>query len=320
MKDRENDQKTKLNELKYDAWLIWNITNKCNLACGFCSARASMPSLIKIIKIKSLGLIPYFSIKKLKAKFKKIPEKIDIVSLIRTLDETNRIFRIGFSGGEPFLSSNIIEACVELTKRHYISLNTNLISKNIKEFTEKIDPERVIHFHASLHIKELERLNLLDRYINNFLLCKEKGFDIFAQEVAYPPLLEEVDKYKKNFKEKGIELTFNPFNGEYNKKIYPQAYTEKEIEIFGLDETYINYFYQKGKICNAGYNVGLVSITGDIQPCHLINKNMGNIYKEIKFSDKVIKCPFEFCFCPMKNYDDYLFKKAIEETSSIAHN
>lgn len=153
---------------------------------------------------------------------------------MNTLNQTNKIFRIGFTGGEPFLCSNIVDACVEITKKHYISF-TNLISKNIKGFFEKIDSERIIRIHASLHIKELERLNLLDRYIENFLLCKEKGFDILAQEVGYPPLLGEVEKYKKFFKEKGIELSFTPFYGEYNGNIYPGAYTKQELELFCLD-------------------------------------------------------------------------------------
>lgn len=299
---------------RYDAWLHWNVTNRCNLNCGFCSNQRSTYSLIKIAttKMKNLRSIPYLSIKKIKEKFEKTPGNIDISALINTLNQTNKTFRIGFTGGEPFSCSNIVDACVEITKKHYISINTNLISKNIKGFSEKIDPERTIRIHASLHIKELERLNLLDRYIENFLSCKEKGFDIITQEVGYPPLLGEVEKYKNFFKEKGIELGFNPFYGEYNGSIYPGAYSEKEIKAFGLDMKDIEHFYQKGKPCNAGYNVAIVSTTGDIQPCYQITKNIGNIYKKINFADKLTKCPFEFCGCPLKDYDHYLFKKAID--------
>jgi organic radical activating enzyme len=68
----------------------------------------------------------------------KIPRTIDIPVLLRTLDATGKIFKIGFSGGEPFLVPNIIDACVALMEKHYIELNTNLTSLKIKEFAERI--------------------------------------------------------------------------------------------------------------------------------------------------------------------------------------
>jgi hypothetical protein len=259
-------------------------------------------------------MIPRYRLKR--TIFREAGKKIDISSLIRTLDKTNKIFKIGFSGGEPFLISNFIEACEKLTKRHYISLVTNLTSDKIKEFCEKIDPLRVVHLLASTHIKELERFNLLSRYISNFLMCKKRGYNISAYEVAYPPLLTEAEKYRKFFKEKGIELNFDPFLGNYSGKRYPQAYTEQEIEVFGLNMksgSYAGTPHQKGKLCNAGYNVGMVGLYGEIRPCISVFDIIGNIYGEIKFKDKLIICPHEFCPCPFNDYDRYLFGKALEE-------
>jgi MoaA/NifB/PqqE/SkfB family radical SAM enzyme len=271
----------------HDAWLHWSVTDRCNLNCHYCISFDS------------------------DAKTHDEIFKIDIPALIKTLDKTNKVFRIGFVGGEPFLIPNIVEACTEITKKHYISFNTNLTSSNIKEFSKKINPEKVLGIHASLHIKELEKHNLLNRYIDNFLLCKEKGFVINAVEVAHPSLLSQVKEYKKKFQRKKINIKFGEYIGEYNGKKYPESYTTKERNIFALSKENIKVHNQKGKVCNAGYNVGIVCQNGDIFQCYEIREKLGNIYEEnIIFKDKPIICPIEFCGCPLKSYDEHLFEKA----------
>lgn len=313
MENKCSKYESGLNEIKreYDAWLHWHLTFRCNLNCPFCINK--IPLNIKRIKNIGMTNLPGVAIRKLrdKLKSKNNSENIKIDALMKILNKTNKTFNIGVVGGEPFLVPDIIDAFTEITKRHYVSLNTNLSTKNIKEFAEKISPHRVVHIDASCHYTELKRHNLIDMYIENFLFCQEKGFNISAQEVGYPPLLEEIDKYKKFFKEKGIELTFGHFFGKYKGKLYPESYTQKQLELFGLED--IERFYQKGKLCNAGYNVGVVSITGDIYPCTQIGKTIGNIYEKINFNDGIIMCPFNFCCFPLNFYDDYLYHRALKE-------
>lgn len=224
-------------------------------------------------------------------------------------------------GGEPFSVNNILELCSEITKKHCLILNTNLTSHKIKSFAEKIDPTKVVMISASLHIKELERLGLVERYIENFLFCKERGFNICTPVVAYPPLLTEVERYKEFFGNIGINLLFGPFCGEYDGKIYPDAYTEEEnilfdyTKLFDLNEDVPQIYHQKGKACNAGYNVGAIDCTtGNIHPCFSLPESIGNIYKEINFNNNLMICPLEFCGCPVKVYIPNLFKKALKET------
>jgi len=284
----------------YDAWLIWAPTYQCNLDCDYCLSENTR-NLVTCDKPSKLHIKTY---------------DINVSALKNTLNNSNRIYRIDFTGGEPFLAPNMVEACIELTKKHFIVFNTNLTSKKVKEFAEKINPERVLFITASCHIKALERMNLLSRYIDNFLLCKNRGFDIRAIEVGYPPLLKEINKYKKFFLEKGIGLSFCPYMGRYKGKFYPDSYSEKELKIFGLTEKRINQFYQYGKFCNAGYNVGITQPNGDISYCVAISKSLGNIYEGIKFNDKLIRCPTKFCNCPVNMYDPPLFRKAISEVDS----
>lgn len=273
----------------HNASLAWSMPVKCNLDCSYCVS---------------------------KDEIRNAPEKfiIDISSLIKTLDESHKIFEIVFTGGgEPFLVPNLIEACETITKKHYISLLTNLTSPKVAEFANKIDPKKVLFIRASVHIKELEKRNLLDVYFNNFFLLKDRGFNIHASEVAHPLLLAEVKKYKKLFNQKGVELKFEPFRGEHDGKLYPQAYIKKEIEVFNINP---QIHYQHKKFCNAGYSVGMIFPNGDIKICGRFSKKIGNIYKTIDFKKNLLICPFKFCDCPL-NSDHYLLNIALSETKNI---
>jgi len=325
--------------LYHDACLYWSVNDICNLHCVYCYSNPGKESYLtkqnvnqsialsvnkpisvitrKINKLFQIGLpsaIRIICSRRRHPRNHWISKAIDSLALKNALDKTNKIFMINLTGGEPFLIPNIVDVCAEITKKHLLYINTNLVSEKIKEFTERIDPQRVLGINASCHIKELERLNLLDKYIYNFHLCKDKGFSIGATERAYPPLLGEVEKYKEFFKKRGIELAFAQFCGKYNGKLYPESYTDEEIKIFGLEKAPdIKMFHSKGKICNAGYNVGVLFSDGFVRPCYQINESLGNIFDGIKFKKELIKCPHEYCGCPLNCYDKHLFEKALVE-------
>ncbi len=283
----------KIKEAKnYDAWLRWTPTNRCNLNCGYCSN----------LSAKNTGRML----------------KIDIPKLIKSLDKTEKIYKISFTGGgEPFLVPNLVEACRELTKKHYISLLTNLTLPKIKEFAEKVNPEKVLNIIASAHIGELERCGLLTAYMNNFLLLRRGGFSIEAKAVAHPSLSKDADRYRQLFKEKGIELRFSPLSMYENNGKYPYKYNKEELETFGLRnsdyESRIEY-YKPPEVCNASYNTAAVDSKGNICICESIKIKIGNIYGKINFRESPIICPLMSCRCPIYHYDPYLHEKAREGT------
>ena len=275
----------------YDYWLLWSVEDRCNLNCEYCiSSTANSSSEIT---------------------------EINISALTRTLNATNRTFLITFTGGgEPFLVSNIIEACREITKNHYISFNTNLTGERVEEFCDEIKPQQVPFIVASLHIEELEKRNLLEKYIHHFKLCQEKGFNIIANEVAYPPFLDKVQKYRNFLWERGIDLTFNPFVGEYEGKFYPDSYVDREYRTFDLDHNCASRFRQKGKLCNAGYNVAEANRQGDIRTCEKLQEPLGNIYESISIKKDLLRCQFDLCRCPPSVHGPDLYQKALKETRS----
>ena len=309
--------------LPYNAVLLWSPTSKCSLNCIYCISSATMSEDKRKGKAglyNKIRMALNMSIPSLARNFiiyKKMGGVVPIQTerLIRALDATKKTFRIDFAGGEPFLIPNLVEACAAITKKHFVSINTNLITGKVDEFAAKIDPGRVSFFVASLHIKELEKHGLMSKYIDNFLKCRNRGFKIFAREVSYPALFGEAEEYKDFFKEKGINLTFGPFAGQYNGRRYPQAYTDEELKVFGLPPSCKNRTDPAGKICNAGYNIAVVFPNGSVYPCYQMREygETGNIYEKIKFTDKLIECPFDSCNCPVDTCDPELAKKAIYE-------
>lgn len=276
---------------RHTAWVIMEVNNICSLNCDYCFA----PKKGNPIEIKS----------------------IDVPNLVSALEKTGKIFKISFSGpGEPFLTPNMIETCQALSEKHFLDFHTNLTSGKMKFFAEKIDPKRVITILASLHIKELEKTNLLERYIENFLILKNKGFNIIAREVGHPSLIDEVKKYTVFFNQKGINIGFVPFVGTYKNKKYPQSYTEDELKTFGFNRERSQVFEhpKKNNLCNAGYNAIVIDLDGVVRRCPAFTKgDLGDIYSGIKFDNKIFDCPMPFCKEPIKEYDKKLFENAIRE-------
>lgn len=328
---------------KYDAWLNWCVGSTCFFKCEYCIksnrhfrlsnelldlakqlAKSHNVSTKLVLERIDKGIfrkrIQAFKMRPNNANRKK-PFKINIPALMNTLSKSKKIFRISFTAGEPFLVSNMVEACTVISRDHYISFNTNLVSGDIGGFIKMINPEKVAVIHASLHIKELERLHLVNKFIENFNRMKDRGINIYAQEVGYPPLAIEAAKYKHFFKKNGIEISFGAFSGSYNLKYYPESYTNKELKQFGFDSSTRDIFNTYGKICTAGYNCASVMPDGNIFRCERIPTvlNGSHIYKKIEFNDTMTVCPVKFCACPFYLHDAHLFKKAKNGTKALLH-
>ncbi|MCP5063559.1 MAG: radical SAM protein [Ignavibacteriae bacterium] len=273
---------------KYNAWLHWDVTKRCNLDCEYCFGKITDTSM----KVHS----------------------IDIMKLISNLDKTGKTFRISFTGGEPTLVPNFIEASQKITEKHYISFNSNLISKNINKFAKEIDKDRVLHIHASFHYDELLKKILLNRFIENYNLLKSSGFNIYAEAVAHPMLKEKLDDIKDIANKNSLDLTFAPFYGIYNEQSYPESYSQEELDLFRISSKEISYFKQWSELCNAGYNTAVVFSNGNVYPCHHVKTKIGNIYGEFVFNNNLVNCPSKKCGCPLNKYDEYLFEKATFES------
>jgi MoaA/NifB/PqqE/SkfB family radical SAM enzyme len=280
-------------DLPYKVMLYWYISNTCNFSCPQCAGHAVI----------------------LKKKY--APERIKIRELKKFLKGFDYKIRISFTGGEPFIVKNINKIFSEITKEHYISLVTNLVSPAVKKFARTIDPGRVQFVVASAHMIELEKRGLLNTFLNNCTLLLNKGFNLEVTEVAYPFIVDKVAGYKKVFEDIGIKLRFFAFRGTWKNKQYPNSYTDEEIKLFNLDnslETSPDIFNRKGNLCNAGHNIAVMMNNLEIQPCFSIEKNIGSMSKGVVFNKNLIRCPVENCGCPFFAFEPILYNMAVEET------
>lgn len=276
-------------KIPYDAWLFWCPTDRCNLNCGYCFT----PGRVR----KEAPLAPI-----------KIPE------MTRTLEATGRVFKVHFSGrGEPLLVPNIVEACCELARKHFIAFNTNLTSASARELAARVPADRITGIAATLHIEELKKKRMLRRFIDNYRFCARKNIRIAAEVVAHPSLTSRARHYKDFFKREGINSRFIAFIGSFKGRKYPRSYTDEEIERFGLSRAGIRGFYSKRGLCNAGYNAGVVFPGGAVRPCNSVKEDIGNIYTGIEFRERISACPFRRCSCPLNEIDPRVFELALRE-------
>jgi MoaA/NifB/PqqE/SkfB family radical SAM enzyme len=279
----------KSEDKRYDAMLIWDITNTCNFSCPQCAASA--------VKLKRHWA----------------PEKINLRKLSGFFGKMDKSLLIHITGGEPFCVKNITKALQIITERHYLFIISNLVSPEVTEFAETIDPLRVISVLASAHIMELEKRGLFDTFISHCLFLKSKGFKIFIKEVAYPFRLHLINKYKSIFADYGLNLEFDLFRGIWENRTYPDAFTEEEINLINpwkFLPLSMNKFNRKNMPCNAGFNIAVANNNGKITPCYQVREKLGHIYRRFEFKKEMMLCPFEHCVCPFPVFYPAMYEKA----------
>ncbi len=208
---------------------------------------------------------------------------------------------------------NFVEACIALSKKHYLGIITNLTSKQVMIFSEKVNPERVDFMICSLHLSEVEKRDLVTRWVENYLCLRQKGFKTNVQAVAYPPLRKEISRYRSMYSQFNIGFEFTPFQGMYKGQTYPESYSADDVERFGLNPDDFTIYAPNGKLCNARCNLGLVYPDGRVATCFDLDLTMGHIYSKIEFKDSMVRCPEKKCVCPMHIWDNRLYEKALKE-------
>ncbi len=272
---------------KHELTMLWYITSICNFNCPYCSDHSNeYPNTYK------------YSPKEITKRF----------------DEKNNTWHIILTGGEPFLHNHIIELCSLLSRKHYLSINTNLSTNNIADFANQINPDKIIAINASIHILSRNN-NSLDKYIKNFLLLQDKGFNIIGSYVVYPSLINQFESDILKLKKLGLkQISSKAYIGTYNNKRYPAAYSDEEKKrIFETMSNevdmpeYHRYKFFKGLKCSTGRKMISIRPDGEIERCMSDSTSLGNFFSgNYSLYKKDVKCKAKECLCP---YQGMLFAK-----------
>jgi MoaA/NifB/PqqE/SkfB family radical SAM enzyme len=258
----------------------WHLTNRCNFFCEYCH-----PQIRYVLNRKHLD--------------EPAPELV-----VRRFNELGAVCLVHMSGGEPFMFPGFVELCEGLTRRHHISINTNLASSDVPEFAERVVPERVAKIVAAIHQPERELRGLeLESYAANYLVLRNAGFDVTALYVLYPPLLPRLTADLHRLRELGVDhVRAKVFKGVYEGVRYPEGYTEEQKALilansgeYVFNRPYLDGLLSfRGQPCTAGVTSFKVTVTGDVRRCASVPTDYGNLY-DGTFTPAAISQP-----CPAK--------------------
>lgn len=244
---------------------------------------------------------------------RRLLSEVPVSEIAARVDATEKRCLIIFSGGEPFLFPDFVELCRLITRNHSIELVTNLSSRRVLDFAEKINPSKVELVEISLHISELKRKNLLNNFIDNIRLLKTKGFNIKVTYVMYPPLVKRFERDYDFFISHGVEVEPRLYRGLYRLRKYPKSYNRNEKAIISkyiaspLGNLLASKPAFKGKICSAGRSSVVIHHDGKICRCQGDQKQIGNfITQGITLFDMPKKCTSSSCPCPSEGLRNVL--------------
>ena len=262
-------------------------------------------------------------------------KELEIVKIIQRLDKFKKTFLVSICGGEPFLIPNLIDFVFELTKNHYVRIDTNLsLTENIRKFASIINPNKVTEIVFSVHILEREKRQLdLQELISLAKELRGKGFKIIGNYVVYPPLINRLEKDMNFFNSQGIKVLPILFVGTYNGRQYPlhkgiPSYSKAEIELIARFNPYstIPLYSPRNDFCQAGCSIFCVNDRFEVFPCLTMQKckesKLGDFFGKWKIFPKVIRCPKDYCtdqynktfVCSLDRFNmSYLQLKAISE-------
>lgn len=267
----------------YRVFSTWEIHYACNYHCSYCHAPKPWH--------KDVPAAVYLTVKELMKAWEDIYKRYGSWYIL-------------ISGGEPSAYPNFLKLITNLSQIHFVELCTNL-SWDVIPFIDNINP-KMVKVGTSFH-PEFADLNV---FIDKVKLLKEKGFNADVNFVPHPTLLSRLSEYKDRFGEAGIQFKLQPFIGDYEKRRYPQGYTENEKKYFEIfeDECNINTLDFKtteksnttqGQLCRMGQNYSFIHPDGEVHRCCKDKTiSLGNIFKgTFALLEEPVSCNAQECNC-----------------------
>lgn len=276
----------------HNVFITWDIHYACNYNCTYCNTPK-----------------PWHQ----PGKWERDRDKVTYPSVDKWLWIWKNIYKrygsceIHITGGEPFIYPSFMELITQLSQMHTLEIITNLFW-DPGYFIKKLSPDRV-RIGTSFHPEFAD----LDEFLERHMILRERGFETWANYVAYPLQMDEMGKYKSEFDRLGISFNIQPYLGWYQDREYPAGYTNSELTCLKScysDEDIINKKTiewktgaqkrnMQGRRCRMGQMYAKVYPTADAyRCCAQATAKLGNLIEgSFKLLDEPLPCESEHCFC-----------------------
>ena len=298
----------------YDVEADWILLLTCNFRCQYCTFPA--PALTSKIKIH--GTVTQWE---------------------EGFQATGKTWLLHITGGEPTLYPGFVDLCYALTRKHYLSINSNLSNDCIKTFSQRINPERVHYINAAIHLEERQKHNSLNIFIEHVYALLDAKFNVLTSLIMTPYVVDNLSTIYEHLEANGLFAIPKVIRGPYAGKNYPISYSAEQRHIIynyiikarqvydslltSLSEPpTINMFHDdlflsglkdyRGRLCAAGYRFVRITPEGSVGRCES-SRVFGNILsKDVRLLDAPELC--DTCYCPY-----FCEKYSVQPGSYYAH-
>lgn len=252
------------------------ITKNCNFNCNYCFYGAN-------------------------AKANEFSQDVSWSDYVKFFNSEGKIWLINMTGGEPFMYKDIYQLVSELTKKHFVGINSNmtLIEPNILIGNSHCTN---LFINASYHYKILEsNTKLKNKWKDSFLEIKQSGIGLASSIVVYPKDFKYIMVlYEQLLKEGITPVNLLTYKGYYKRRVYPESYSLKQkkellTRTHGFIKASESNFYENFELknCLSGYKGFTIDHKGNINHCDAINISYGTIFKPNLFNNQNIACPLK---------------------------
>ena len=295
---------------KVKPFIEFNITQKCNYKCEYCSQW-------RLDKNKPEELYHASS------------EVID--GFISLLENLGKEYEINLIGGEPFCHPKFIETAKRISKLgNKVIVYTNM-SFPVSMFRKLIDETNDnLLIHGALHVAQIKDLdkNISDIIEINSLLGKNSKLEIVSvlEEETFETL-KYVENKLKNYNIDFIYIRLIKKNGEistYSKNI--EEYLKPREHKYNKDMINARKLDTKNVLCYAGYKLFHVLTDGTIVRCWSFqsNKNyqtFGNVknLESVNLLKHAMPCYSPTCYCQHPTARNAYYKTCLTPLYHISY-
>lgn len=235
-----------------------------------------------------------------------------LVQLEEFFAQTGR-WSLDMSGGELTIHPDFADFCTRLAGAgHEVMFFTNGTVPLAKVFSEgRLEKIKRVTLSYQVAHETVERYNRA--FEENITLLQQHGVEVCINYVLYPQRRDDPAQIRHRFDRPGVELQFRAFQGEFQKRQYPFAYSRDEkadfAQVGDLRAMFLmehGYYLPTFKACRAGSQTFYISFrTGGVYVCEQLQQsqladftadNAAEIFLS-RVSPVPIRCPAKRCTC-----------------------